>query len=66
MFDILRIDHFIGFVNYYGIPFGDVNAKRGNWYKGPGQKLFDAIKEQLGDRRIIAEDLGAIRMKLEH
>ncbi|HEY8406291.1 MAG TPA: 4-alpha-glucanotransferase [Acholeplasma sp.] len=60
MFDILRIDHFIGFVNYYGIPFGDVNAKRGNWYKGPGQKLFDAIKEQLGDRRIIAEDLGAI------
>ncbi len=60
MFDVLRIDHFIGFVNYYGIPFGDKNAKRGQWYKGPGQKLFDVIKEQLGERRIIAEDLGAL------
>ena len=54
-----------GFVNYYRFHFGDVNAKRGNWH-GPGQKLFDAIKEQLGDRRIIAEDLEPLRMKLEH
>ncbi|CDR30800.1 4-alpha-glucanotransferase [Acholeplasma oculi] len=60
MFDLLRIDHFIGFVNYFGIPFGDKTARNGVWYKGPGQKLFDAIKWQLGDKRIIAEDLGAI------
>lgn len=60
MFDMLRIDHFIGFVNYFGIPFLDKTARNGKWYKGPGAKLFDAIKWQLGPKRIIAEDLGAI------
>ncbi len=60
LFDVLRIDHFIGFVNYFGIPFGDKTARHGKWYKGPSYKLFDAIKWQLGDLAIIAEDLGAI------
>ncbi len=60
MFDMLRIDHFIGFVNYFGIPFGDKTARNGKWHKGPSAKLFDAIKWQLGPKRIIAEDLGAI------
>src|SRR5690606_11856880 len=60
MFDMVRIDHFIGFVNYFGIPFGDKTARNGKWYKGPAHKLFDAIKNQLGEQSIIAEDLGVI------
>jgi len=60
MFDMVRIDHFIGFVNFYSIPYGDVNARKGSWIKGPGKKVFDAIKNALGDIQIIAEDLGVV------
>lgn len=58
MFDMLRIDHFRGFDEYYAIPFGSINAKNGKWKKGPGIKLFQAIKAEIGAQNIIAEDLG--------
>ncbi|MCR5147601.1 MAG: 4-alpha-glucanotransferase [Eubacterium sp.] len=58
LYDIIRIDHFRGFDEYYSVPAGDKDATRGKWVKGPGMKLFNAIKESLGDIRIIAEDLG--------
>lgn len=58
LFDIIRIDHFIGVVRYYSIPAGDENARNGRWNKGPGQKLTDLIERTLGEKRIIAEDLG--------
>ncbi|MFV0502468.1 MAG: 4-alpha-glucanotransferase [Lachnospirales bacterium] len=58
LYDIVRVDHFRGFDEYYKIPFGDINAKNGHWAKGPGIKLFKAIKEELGNLKIIAEDLG--------
>lgn len=58
MFDILRIDHFRGFDEYYAIPFGSKNAKNGYWKKGPGIELFHAIKSAIGEQNIIAEDLG--------
>ncbi|VEU81121.1 4-alpha-glucanotransferase [Haploplasma axanthum] len=60
LFDMIRIDHFIGFENYYSIPAKDTNAINGKWEKGPGIKLFKKIKEKLGDLNIIAEDLGVI------
>lgn len=56
--DILRIDHFIGFVNYWAIKFGGKNAINGKWQKAPGHKLFQVLKEELGTVPIIAEDLG--------
>lgn len=59
-FDMLRIDHFIGFENYYSIPFTDDTARNGKWQKGPGIKLFNQIKKDLGDLNIIAEDLGVL------
>ncbi|HHW79936.1 MAG TPA: 4-alpha-glucanotransferase [Acholeplasmataceae bacterium] len=59
-FDMLRIDHFIGFENYYSIPFKDETARNGKWKKGPGIKLFNQIKNELGELNIIAEDLGLI------
>jgi 4-alpha-glucanotransferase len=60
MFDWVRIDHFIGFVNYYSVPYGESTAKNGTWIKGPGIELFNTIKQELGNVNIIAEDLGAI------
>lgn len=60
LFDYLRIDHFIGFENYWEVPYGSKDAKNGQWVKGPGKKLFQKIKDVLGDLNIIAEDLGLI------
>lgn len=59
-FDMLRIDHFRAFDTYYAIPFGHKTAEHGTWEKGPGMDLFNAIKLDLGDVNIIAEDLGDI------
>lgn len=59
-YDMLRIDHFRAFDTYYAIPFGDKTAEHGVWEKGPGMELFNAIKNDLGDVNIIAEDLGDI------
>ena len=60
-YDIVRIDHFRGFESYFTIPFGDKDAKKGKWKKGPDTKLFDALKKEFGeDLPIIAEDLGLL------
>lgn len=58
MFDVVRIDHFRGFDEYYAIPAGDKTAVNGKWEKGPGRALFDKMKEIFGRVPIIAEDLG--------
>ena len=58
IYDVVRIDHFRGFEAYWEIPYGDKTAENGQWTKGPGTKLFKAIKDKLGDVKIIAEDLG--------
>ncbi len=58
LYDVVRIDHFRGFDEYYSIPYGNPTAEHGEWKKGPGYELFRTLKEQLGDRRVIAEDLG--------
>ncbi|HBH12623.1 MAG TPA: 4-alpha-glucanotransferase, partial [Clostridiales bacterium] len=58
IYDSLRIDHFRGFESYWEVKYGAENAIHGQWVKGPGMKLFNRIKEVLGDLDIIAEDLG--------
>ncbi len=58
LYDVVRVDHFRGFDEFYAIPAGAENAIKGTWRKGPGYDLFEAIKNALGDVRIIAEDLG--------
>ena len=60
LFDIVRIDHFRGFAGYWSIPYEDETAANGKWEVGPGIELFDAIKKELGDINVIAEDLGYI------
>ncbi|WP_294400819.1 4-alpha-glucanotransferase [uncultured Clostridium sp.] len=58
LYDVLRIDHFRGFEAYWAVPYGEKTAENGEWVKGPGIKLFNAIKDKLGEIDIIAEDLG--------
>lgn len=58
LYDIVRIDHFRGFDEYYAIPAGDPTAEFGAWEPGPGMKLFNALKESMTGLDIIAEDLG--------
>ena len=58
LFDVIRIDHFRGFDEYYSIPFRDETAEGGQWNKGPGLELFQAFEHSLGKLPIIAEDLG--------
>ena len=58
LYDVVRIDHFRGFDEYFSIPAGDKNARGGHWEKGPGIDLFHAVKTVRPDVEIIAEDLG--------
>ncbi|MBQ0000443.1 MAG: 4-alpha-glucanotransferase, partial [Clostridiales bacterium] len=60
MYDVVRIDHFRGFDEYFSIPYGDKTAHKGHWEKGPGIDLFRTMKERLGEKEVIAEDLGYV------
>ncbi len=60
LYDVIRIDHFIGIVNYWSIEASCPTAIDGEWRKGPGEKLTNAIMESIGDAGIIAEDLGVL------
>jgi 4-alpha-glucanotransferase len=60
LYDVIRIDHFIGIVRYYSIPITCSTAIEGEWRKGPGKKLTDVIDQSIGDKKIIAEDLGVV------
>lgn len=58
LYDVVRIDHFRGFDSYYSIPFGAKNAVNGKWEQGPGYEIFKTMKASLGEKAVIAEDLG--------
>lgn len=60
LYDVIRIDHFIGIVNYYAIPAECPTAVVGCWKEGPGKKLTDIIIDAVGNTKIIAEDLGVL------
>ncbi len=63
--DILRIDHFIGLEAYWEVPAKAPTAETGKWVKAPGRKMFETLKEELGDLPIIAEDLGVLTKNVE-
>lgn len=65
LYDILRIDHFRGFSEYWEIPANSNTAKTGRWRPGPGMKLFDALEKAEPGMRIVAEDLGIVDEKVE-
>ncbi len=59
LYDVIRIDHFRGFANYWAVPFGEETAINGKWVKGPGMSLIGILKSWFPDLEFIAEDLGA-------
>ena len=58
LYDIIRIDHFRGFYNYWEVPGGAETAINGRWVDGPREHFFDAVLAALGELPLIAEDLG--------
>jgi 4-alpha-glucanotransferase len=60
LFDLVRIDHFRGFVAYWVIPARAVSPLEGRWRRGPGLALFRAVEAELGPLPLVAEDLGLI------
>ncbi len=65
MFDMLRIDHFIGFANYYAIPAEEPTARVGKYEPGPGRRLFSRVRKALPQLSIVAEDLGVVSAKVK-
>lgn len=59
-FDVVRLDHFIGFSRYWRVPAEEMTAENGSWEPGPGRALFDEAHAQLGATPFIAEDLGEV------
>lgn len=64
LYDVIRIDHFIGIVNYWSIPASCPTAVEGEWRKGPGRHLTKVIRKATKGSDIIAEDLGIVSDKV--
>ena len=64
LYDVLRLDHFKGFDEYFSIPYEGV-PNDGHWEKAPGIEFFNALKKEFGDLEIIAEDLGIASASLD-
>ncbi len=64
-FDLIRIDHFIGFANYYSIPADAENARNGKWVKDAGMLFFNKVRAALPELRIVAEDLGEVSPRVK-
>jgi len=65
LFDLVRIDHFRGFVAYWAVPEGARDARSGRFRRGPGRAPFDAASRALGPLPLVAEDLGVITPAVE-
>ena len=64
LFDVLRLDHFIGFARYWRIPSESETAMDGHWIDAPGQALFEELRRVHGELPFIAEDLGAVSQEV--
>ena len=60
LYDVIRVDHFRGFDQYCKIPAHATNAREYEWVPGPGLDLFESIKAEFPEARLVAEDLGII------
>lgn len=58
--DLLRFDHFRGFVAYWRVPAHAKTAKTGRWIRAPSKSFFEAVKRHVPDLPFVAEDLGVI------
>ncbi len=60
LFDILRLDHFRGFVGFWEVPSGETTAIHGRWVEAPANDFFSALLSRFPASCFIAEDLGII------
>ena len=60
LYDVLRIDHFRGFEDYWAVPYGETTAINGHWEKGPGMSLVGVLSGWFSNIEFIAEDLGEL------
>lgn len=60
LYDVVRIDHFRGFDEYFSIPKDAKTAATGHWERGPGMELFNTVRHRQGDVPVIVEDLGTM------
>ena len=65
LFDIIRIDHFVGLHHAWMIPAKARTARGGSWRRVPGRELLQTVKDRLGDTPLVAEDLGGITRAVE-
>ena len=63
--DVVRVDHFRGFVAAWEVPGGDETAEKGQWVNVPGRELFSSVERALGRLPVIAEDLGVMTREVE-
>jgi 4-alpha-glucanotransferase len=60
LFDVVRVDHFRGFMAYWEVPATETTAVNGRWVEAPGMDFFTRLSVVFPDLPIIAEDLGTI------
>jgi 4-alpha-glucanotransferase len=60
LFDVIRIDHFRGFLAYWEVAAGEKTAVNGRWVEGPGEDFFNTLLRHFPGLPIVAEDLGTI------
>ncbi|MFL6467714.1 MAG: 4-alpha-glucanotransferase [Pyrinomonadaceae bacterium] len=65
LFDIARIDHFIGLTRAYEVPGNHTTAEYGEWMSVPGTELFNKLRQDIGELPLIAEDLGEVTKEVE-
>ena len=58
-YDYLRIDHFVGFFQFWAIPYGE-SALNGHWRKGPWETFFSTVSKNVDFNKLLAEDLGVV------
>ncbi|MBR2534125.1 MAG: 4-alpha-glucanotransferase [Erysipelotrichaceae bacterium] len=59
-FDVIRIDHFRGFEDYWAVPYGEKTARNGRWVNGPSVDFITVLRDWFSNIQFIAEDLGII------
>lgn len=60
LFDVIRLDHFRGFVAYWEVSAGEETAINGRWIDVPVEDFFSTLCKRFPFLPIIAEDLGLI------
>ena len=65
LYDIVRIDHFIGLTRAYEVPGDHSTAENGEWQNVPGTELFLKLKNAFGNLPFIAEDLGEVTKEVD-